>query len=75
MVWDGPQVSFPPVKFEMKKKARTDEDQGAAAAAKAPMNRFGLPEEVAYLVSFLLSDKSSFIAGAAIDIDGGYLCK
>jgi NAD(P)-dependent dehydrogenase (short-subunit alcohol dehydrogenase family) len=39
------------------------------------MNRFGLPEEVAYTVSYLLSDKASFITGAAIDIDGGYLCQ
>jgi len=47
----------------------------AAAAARAPMNRFGMPEEVAYTVSYLLSDKASFMAGATINVDGGYLCQ
>lgn len=37
------------------------------------MNRAGLPEEIAYLVSFLLSDKASFIAGTDVLIDGGLL--
>ena len=36
------------------------------------MNRWGMPEEVAYTVSFLLSDKASFMTGASIEIDGGY---
>jgi 3-oxoacyl-[acyl-carrier protein] reductase len=36
-----------------------------------PMNRFGQPEEVASLVSFLASDKSSYITGQVISINGG----
>ena len=36
-----------------------------------PMNRFGKPEEVAELVSFLASDKSSYITGQVISINGG----
>jgi 3-oxoacyl-[acyl-carrier protein] reductase len=36
-----------------------------------PMNRFGQPEEVANLVSFLASDKSSYITGQVISINGG----
>lgn len=36
-----------------------------------PMNRFGNPEEVANLVSFLASEKSSYITGEVININGG----
>lgn len=36
-----------------------------------PMKRFGKPEEVAALVSFLFSQESQFINGAVIPIDGG----
>jgi 3-oxoacyl-[acyl-carrier protein] reductase len=36
-----------------------------------PLNRFGLPEEVAELVCFLASDKSSYITGEVISINGG----
>jgi len=35
------------------------------------LGRFGKPEEVADLIAFLASDKSSFITGAVINIDGG----
>lgn len=36
-----------------------------------PMKRLGRPEEVAYVVAFLLSDQASFINAAVIPIDGG----
>ena len=36
-----------------------------------PMKRFGKPEEVGYLVAFLLSNQADFINGAVIPIDGG----
>ena len=36
-----------------------------------PMKRFGKPEEVASLVSFLLSDAASYITGEVISINGG----
>ncbi len=41
------------------------------AAANIPIGRFGWPEEVASLVTFLASERASFITGAAYDIDGG----
>ena len=36
-----------------------------------PMKRFGKPEEIGYLVAFLLSNQADFINGAVIPIDGG----
>lgn len=36
-----------------------------------PMNRFGEPQEVANLVSFLVSPKASYITGQTISINGG----
>ena len=37
-----------------------------------PLGRIASPEEIAELVSFLLSDKSKFMTGGLIPIDGGY---
>ncbi len=44
---------------------------GKLAAAEVPLGRFGQPDEVAGLVTFLASDRASYIAGASIDVAGG----
>jgi 3-oxoacyl-[acyl-carrier protein] reductase len=44
---------------------------GQLAAAEVPLGRFGQPDEVAGLVTFLASDRASYIAGASIDVAGG----
>jgi len=36
-----------------------------------PLNRFGTAEEVAHLVSFLISEKAAYITGEVISINGG----
>ncbi len=38
-----------------------------------PLKRFGKPEEVAEVISFLSSDKASYITGCVIQIDGGMI--
>lgn len=47
------------------------EDAGKQFVEPNPMKRFGKPEEVGYLVAFLLSEQASFINAAVIPIDGG----
>lgn len=49
-------------------KAKAD----AVAADYHILGRLGLPAEVANVVTFLLSDKASFVAGANYAVDGGY---
>lgn len=39
--------------------------------SQVPMQRFGTPEEVARVVSFLASDDASYVLGAEIYVDGG----
>ncbi len=44
----------------------------ASVAAKIPQGRFGQPEEVAQAALFLASDRSRYMLGAEIAVDGGF---
>jgi NAD(P)-dependent dehydrogenase (short-subunit alcohol dehydrogenase family) len=46
-------------------------DFAAAIQNRIPLKRFGQPEDIANLVSFLASDDASFITGSEYNIDGG----
>lgn len=46
----------------------------AALAPLHPIGRLGRPEEIANGALFLASDEASFMTGADLVIDGGYIC-
>jgi len=47
----------------------------ASKIEQTPLRRLGKPIEVAYGVLFLASDEASFITGAELVIDGGFIAK
>ena len=44
---------------------------GEQILAGVPLGRFGEPEEVAAVASFLLSDDASYVTGSEYVVDGG----
>lgn len=66
-------IMTPMVEASLKQLGGEDnwEEAGKDFVSSNPMQRFGKPEEVGNLVSFLLSDESGFINAAVIPIDGG----
>ena len=47
--------------------------QDVARISRSPVKRLGRPEEVANVALFLASDDASFVVGAEIAADGGWL--
>lgn len=52
---------------------KADKEISGAILGRTPLARFGDPEEIAKVVSFLCSDLASFVTGASLPVDGGYL--
>ena len=49
------------------------EEELVRHASQIPVGRAGEPEEVAYAVAFLVSERAGFITGATLDLNGGLL--
>lgn len=47
--------------------------RGGQLMAMVPFRRMGQPEEIAEMVLFLCSDRSSYVSGACYNVDGGYM--
>ena len=48
-----------------------NEEQRAAILRETPLGRMGTPAEVAWAVAFLAAERSSFITGQVLTVDGG----
>lgn len=65
-------VSPGPIDTDMTRSRLTDEER-CAISKLIPMQRLGLPAEVAALVSWLVSDHNTYVTGQNIAIDGGFV--
>lgn len=56
---------------ELAAQLLSTEEKRLASAKRHPLQRIGSPEDMAQMVEFLLSEKSSWMTGQIIGIDGG----
>ena len=54
---------------------RADPDRSAAILSRIPAGRWGQPGDIGDATVFLLSDASSYMHGAVIPVDGGWLAR
>lgn len=58
--------------IETKMNGHLSDDEKTSIIADIPLNRAGLPSEIAHSVNFLLDERSSYIQGEIINITGGW---
>ena len=63
-------IIFPGGSWERRLKEDPDKIN-AFIEANLPFDRFGKPEEVADVVTFMASERASWVTGTCINVDGG----
>ena len=59
----------------IERQIKGDSDMEARWTSLEPVGRMGTPDEVASAVLWLCSDSASYVTGAAVQIDGGWLAQ
>ena len=65
----GPGVIETPMTASIRSNPETD----AELLSRIPFKRYGKPEEIAAVISFLLSADASYMTGSYVTVDGGWL--
>ena len=50
-------------------------ERRAEITARVPLGRWAQPEEIAEAVAWLVSPAASYVTGAIVPVDGGYLAR
>jgi NAD(P)-dependent dehydrogenase (short-subunit alcohol dehydrogenase family) len=64
-----------PMVMERGVQAGQDEESYAQLEQAHPMGRLGQPQEITHATLFLCSPEASFLTGAALPVDGGYVAR
>jgi 3-oxoacyl-[acyl-carrier protein] reductase len=56
-----------------KREGRSVEEVSAESTSSIPLGRYGTPEEYADMVTFLASERASYLTGSVIRVDGGLI--
>ncbi len=54
-------------------KAVVGDEYRRRVQARTPLDRWGLPDDIAGPTAFLCSDDARFVTGVILPVDGGYL--
>lgn len=60
-----------PIDTPLLRRSFPDKEAERRCAARVPLRRIGLPEEVAAMVAFLVGEEARYITGGAFPVDGG----